>query len=353
MQNFHPNHIRLLVFDIDSLTVNFDQENWDNFRKFLRILDDRDFEIVLISESIEYSDWESYSKLSILKYNTMEALQKNNSLTGNDVFWFTELPELQTKLSENTHNFGGSSAISTRKGGMQYQYLHDMLHIFHPSKITAADLTAKLFKIKQKSPQVPLLIGIGGPDDCGHDFFVSELIEALEDQGMLVSGLDLSQVLGTEFQNSNMSGNKSKLTLWRSEEIQDWIVEVVMRPYSKGQQVYFEKIPEIIHKFEITTTPFFLDPEMILVVWGTTVFLPEMENLIDVRVLLDLSEKTAAARMFSLDERENFDQSFVETYLKKEGKYYSDYLDQFKVYDRIDFLIDFNNFNAFRMKKPS
>ena len=92
---------------------------------------------------------------------------------------------------------------------------------------------------------------------------------------------------------------------------------------------------------------------MILVVWGTTVFLPEMENLIDVRVLLELSKKTAAARMFSLDERENFDQSFVETYLKKEGKYYSDYLDQFKVYDQIDFLIDFNNFNAFRMKNTS
>ena len=57
MQYFHPNHIRLLVFDLDSLTINFDQENWDNFRQFLRVLADRDFEIVLISESIEYSDW--------------------------------------------------------------------------------------------------------------------------------------------------------------------------------------------------------------------------------------------------------------------------------------------------------
>ena len=66
MQDFHPNHIRLLVFDIDSLTVNFDQGNWDNFRQFLNVLDDRDFEIVLISESIEKSDWKSYSKLSIL-----------------------------------------------------------------------------------------------------------------------------------------------------------------------------------------------------------------------------------------------------------------------------------------------
>ena len=89
---------------------------------------------------------------------------------------------------------------------------------------------------------------------------------------------------------------------------------------------------------------------MILFVWGTTVFLPEMENIIDLRVLLELSEKTAAARMFSLDERENFDQSFVDTYLKKEGKHYADYLDHFKVHDQIDYRINFDNFNAFRMK---
>ena len=280
----------------------------------------------------------------------MEALQKDNTLTGNDVFWFTEEPELQTKLSETTRNFAGSTGSTLQNGGMQYQYLQDILQIFHPSKITAADLSSKLVKLKHESPQVPLIVGIGGPDECGHVFFVSELTEALEDQELLVSGLDLSQVLGTEFQKQKISGKKSKLSLWRSEEIQNWIVEEVMRPYSNGQQVYFEKIPEIINDYEITTTPFFLAPEMILLVWGTTVFLPEMENMIDLRVLLELSDKTAAARMFSLDERENFDQSFVETYLKKEGKYYADYLDNFKVHDQIDYCIDFNNFNAFRMK---
>ncbi len=350
MLDFHPNNIRLLVFDIDSLTVGFDQESWDNFRKLLHVLDDRDFEIVLISESIEYSDWKSYSKLSVLEFNTIEALQKNNSLTENDVFWFTELPELQSKLSETTRNFAGSNKNTNHNGGMQFQYLQDILHIFHPSKITAADLSAEISKLKHESPQLPLIVGVGGPDECGHIFFVSEMTEALEDQEILVSGLDLSQVLGSEFQKQNISSNKSTSTLWRSKEIQKWIVEDVLLPYSKGKKVYFDKLPEMIHNFEITTAPFFLAPEMILFVWGTTVFIPEMKNLIDLRVLLELSEKTAAARMFSLDERENFDQSFVETYLKKEGKYYADYLDNFKVHDQIDYCIDFNNFNAFRMK---
>ncbi len=338
MQEFHPNQIRLLVFDLDSLTINFDQDKWENFRQFLRVLDDRDFEIALVSESIEASEWNSYNKLSILQHSTIDALKNNTTLTDRDVFWFTEQPELQKTLAGNTRNFAGSTGSTTHNGGMQYQYLHDMLQIFHPSKITAADLST---------------IGIGGPDECGHVFFVSELIEALEDQELLVTGLDLSQVLGTEFQKQKISRNKSNTTLWRSEEIRNWVVEDVMRPYSQGQQVYFEKLPVMIHKHEISTMPFFLAPEMILLVWGTTVFLPEFDNLIDLRVLLELSEKTAAARMFALDDRENFDQSFIDTYLKKEGRYYADYLDHYNVQNQIDFRINFDNFNAFRMKESS
>ena len=81
---------------------------------------------------------------------------------------YPKLPELWRKHSSKAQNCG-----------MQYQYLQDMLQIFHPSKITAADLSAKLIKLKHESPQVPLIVGIGGPDECGHVFFVSELTEAL------------------------------------------------------------------------------------------------------------------------------------------------------------------------------
>ena len=353
MQNFHPNYIRLLVFDLESLTVNFDQDAWDNFRQFLRVIDDRDFETLLISESVEASEWDSYAKLSVLQSTTENALQNNPSLSAADVFWFSEQPELQKKISQLTTNFAGSNGHTTQNGGLQYQHLYDMLQIFHPSKITAADLSATLVKLKQDSPQVPLMLGIGGPEECGHSFFVGELIDALEDQELLASSLDLSQVLGTEFQKQTTSIDKPASTLWRSEEIRDWVIEEVLRPFSQGQQVYFENSPVIIQDYELSTFPYFLVPEMILLVWGTTVFLPEFENLIDLRILLELSPKTAAARMFALDERENFDQSFVDTYLQKEGKFYADYLAQYKVQKQIDYRINFENLNAFRMKENS
>jgi hypothetical protein len=351
MKEFHPSHIRLLVFDLDSLTVKFDQEAWDKFRQFLGVFADRDFETVLIAESIQASEWNSYANLSVIQSTGTEAFKNNSSLSGENVFWFSEHPDLQIKLATSTKNFAGSIGQTAKNGGLQYQHLYDMLQIFHPSKITAEDLSATLFNLKQNSEQVPLMLGIGGPDECGHSFFVGELIDSLEDQGLLVSSLDLSQVLGTEFQQHDNSGTLSASSFWRSEKIRNWVIEDVLRPYSLGQQVYFENPPENIKDYEICTFPFFLAPELILLVWGTTLFLPEFEKLIDLRFLLELSVKTAAARLFGLDDRENFDQSFIETYQQKEGKYYADYLTQYDVQNKIDYRINFENFNAFRRKE--
>ncbi|MBC8258928.1 MAG: hypothetical protein H8E38_07925 [SAR324 cluster bacterium] len=351
MQEFHPSNIRRLVFDLDSLSAKFNQDGWENFRQFLLILDDRDFEIVLISESISASDWSTINKLSVLESSAEIALKNNASLTGNDVFWLTEQPVIQTKLANCSQNYAGSNTGTAQTIGLQYLHLHDMLQIFHPSKITAADFAATLAKLKQKSPQVPLMLGIGGPDECGHDFFVGELIDALEDHEQLVSGLDLTQLLGTEFYKQTLSKDKTVSSYWNSEEIQNWVFTNILTPYTQGQQVYLEKPPAFIQDYEISSFPFFLAPEMILLVWGTTVFLPEFENIMDVRVLLELSPKTAAARIFALDDRVNFDQTFVDTYQEKEGKIYADYLKQFNVINQVDYRIDFENFNAFRMKE--
>ena len=67
MKEFHPSRIRRLVFELDSLTVNFDQNAWENFRQYLCVLDDRDFSIVLIANSIQASEWSSFAKLSVIK----------------------------------------------------------------------------------------------------------------------------------------------------------------------------------------------------------------------------------------------------------------------------------------------
>lgn len=348
MKNFHPNKIRRLVFDLDSISVDFDQSSWENFRKFISILEDRDYENVIISKSIDDANWKNFSRLSILKSSCEEVFHSNVSLSNPDVFWITEQSSLQKKLSNSTRNFAGSNSLTLKNGGLQYQNLYDLLEIFHPSRVTATDLSQKLLKLKIDSEKIPLLVGIGGPEECGHSFFVGELVDNLEDQEVLVSSIDLSQVLGIEYLMSDKTKTNIHAPLWISKEVRDWLIGEIIIPYREGKKVYIEDPPFFLKESELTIFPFFLAPEMILLIWGTTIFLPEFENLFDIKILLELSEKTAAARIFGLDDRQNFDQKFIDTYSKKEGRHYSNYLIENNVIEKIDYRIDFNNFYAFR-----
>ena len=78
---------------------------------------------------------------------------------------------------------------------------------------------------------MPLTIGIGGPEGCGHPFFVGELVEVLESRNLLVAGLDLTELLGVEF-----SRQEDHLKYWRSEWIYDWTIKHVLNPFSRGEQ---------------------------------------------------------------------------------------------------------------------
>ena len=148
MKNFHPNKIRRLVFDLDSITVDFDQSAWENFRKFISILEDRDYDSVIISKSIDVANWKKFSRLSILQSSCADVYHNNSSLSNPDVFWITEHSYLQKKLPNSTRNFAGSNSLTLKNGGLQYQNLFDLLQIFHPSRITATDLSQNLLKLK-------------------------------------------------------------------------------------------------------------------------------------------------------------------------------------------------------------
>jgi len=351
MTNFHPSKIQRLVFDLDSISVDFDKEAWENFRNFISILEERDFETVLISKSIDVNDWKTFTRLSVLQSSCEEAYKKNSSLLEPDVFWVSENLSLQKKLSNSTRNFAGSNSLTLKNGGFKYQSIYDILQIFHPSKVTARDLSKDLVKLKVNSEKVPLVVGIGGPEECGHSFFIGELVETLEDREMLVSNIDLSLVLGSEFFKNDTSSKSAGNSFWHANEIREWLIGDILKPYSMGEKVFIENPPSFIKEFELTNFPFFLTPEMILLIWGTTIFLPELERFFDLKILLELSDKTATARMFGLDERQNFDEAFLETYLENDGKYYSEYLKQNNVITKMDYRIDFNNFYAFRFKE--
>ena len=137
MSKFHPNTIRRLVFDLNSLASEFIGEGWQNFQSFIKIIDERSFNTVLIGENVNIQDWQNYSNVSVLTGTTLAMLKQNRALSEPEGFWITEDIEIQSILSKSKQPFAGRHRSTQRQIGMQYQNLYDLLEIFHPSRNTA------------------------------------------------------------------------------------------------------------------------------------------------------------------------------------------------------------------------
>ena len=344
--DFHPARVQTLVFDLDSLTGEFSQEQWENFREFLRVLQERDFHLVLLGEEISPNDWQQFSEISIVSGSPESSGRRNPQLGQADHFWVTDRSNLHAWLQDQSAHFASRQPVLV-PNGFYCPRIEDLLQIFHPSRNTTLEIAEQLLKSKQEAPSKPLLVGIGGPDDCGHAYFVGELLEALEEQGVLVGGFDLLELLSPEYKNS------AAADYWRNPRERDWILDTLLRPYTAGETVTVIDEPDFLHGCETSSYPLFWAPEMVVLLWGTTIFVPGVQELLDVKIILDLTPKAAAARLFELDERSDFNPDFVETYLKGEGRLYGEYLEASQIQQQADFLVQFDNFHAFKLKSGS
>ena len=345
MQAFHPNHVHTLVFDLLSLTRDFRKEDWDGLREILTVLEQRGFRLYAVETDAPEGRWSDSPKVAYLIGTPQALMQANPALAAEGVFWVTDHPETQSQLAEANCWFAGGNPEIEEAGGLHFQHFPDLLEILHPSRASARDFAHLLLDVKRRSPQLPLTVGFGGPDECGHVYVIAEVVEALEKLGQLVSGLDLTELLGVEFE-----GQADETRFWKNPRMRSWVLEEVLRPYSSGKPVVIESEPGFLEALEVTAFPFFAPPEGIMLVWGGPLFLPDFEQLIDLRVHLDLTPRTATARLFEIDEHEEFDKSFIESYQQREGRLYQKYLKEFDVENQLDYRIDFENLNAFRLK---
>ena len=238
-QKFNPNTISRLVFDLNSLHSLSSEEGWSNFQAMVKIFDDRSYNTVLISQTVRVQDWQSHENVQVLHGTSLEMLEKNTTLDEPQVFWITDDSDIQSELHRRHRPFGGGTEETLKHQGMQFQNLQDLLEVFHPSRNTSQEIAETVEKLKEDSPRMPLTIGIGGPEGCGHPFFVGELVEVLESRNLLVAGLDLTELLGVEF-----SRQEDHLKYWRSEWIYDWTIKHVLNPFSRGEQVLIEDTPD-------------------------------------------------------------------------------------------------------------
>lgn len=336
--------VKHLVFDLNSFEDLNVPEALDSLKQILKIFGERDFQLTLLWENQDPpAEWLHRKKLTLIqvKKNDLAPLLKNTVLFAPDCFWISDSPKIQQHLAQQKLWFACGHPLGEAVPGIYYDSFSDLLELFNPSRHTAILLCEKILSLKNQAPNQPLIIGIGGPEECGHTYFVDELVDELEKHPYLVEGIDLTELVSGEFYQQEY---------WRSAEIQQWMVQELFLPFAKGKRICIEAPPPVMQPYETNVYPFFLAPEMILLVWGNTLFLEPLQSLIHWGILLELSPRVATARLFGIDEREDFDPDFIRKYEENDGRLYEDYLKKHQVRKKIDQRVDFNNFRAFRLQ---
>ena len=335
--------VKHLVFDLNSLAGLKSQETMELVKQILQIFWERDFQLTLLWNQHPPPEWQNRKQITVIQgeKDNLSLLWKNPVLFSPDCFWITDNPKIQQHLAQQKLWFAHRSPLRKGVSGIYFKAFPELLELFNPSRHTALLLSEKILTLKNQAPQQPLIIGIGGPEECGHTYFVEELVDELEKHPYLVEGIDLTELVSAEFYQQDY---------WRSAEIQHWMLQELLVPFSQGKRICLEAPPPLMEPYETNVYPFFLAPEMILLVWGNTLFLESLQTIIHWGILLELSPKVATARLFGMDERENFDPAFIEKYEENDGRLYADYLKKHKVRERVEQRVDFNNFRAFRLQ---
>lgn len=343
------NEIKRILIDTEHLPFEPKPltEEWSVFEQLVRILADRDFFVIVSTlDSTHYLAWKSHPNITVLEQKLdVTTLELNPSLLSNTILWVTENRAFQKILREKKQWIAVQRASTSHPEFLSYDHLADLLQFLDPSALTASLLSQQILEAKAANPSRPLVVGIGGPEDCGPDFFVQRLVESLEVEGeWLVQGLD-----GTSFFQI-LSAEDEQRHYWRSPEVKDWTLQSILEPFGKGERILIETPPSFLGEEGSEGFPLFLSPEMILVVWGTTLFTKELQPWIQWPILLELTPKAAAARLYGIDDRENFDPALIEKYQEHDGKFYKKYLEKHRVDPYVKSRVHYDNFHAFRLK---
>jgi hypothetical protein len=135
--------------------------------------------------------------------------------------------------------------------------------------------------------------------------------------------------------------------LWIDDAARNWVLSSILQPLSAGRRIYVESMPEHLPPEFAGHFPLFVTEDSVLLVLGEMLFAPPVVDLLDLRVLLDVSPAETTRRLYEIPRHEAFDAKFEAQYLAHEGRLYNEYLQRFDVLRRIDCHIDANHPGAF------
>jgi hypothetical protein len=303
----------------------------DKISEFVLFLLAKDYQIFLFSSNQkEKLDKETFQhpRLTFLRQRlppAEPAPPEHPQLESPHNYWVTDDPKLQAWLVDKGLDFAYLSAGSSFAGpGLKIGSLADLAGMFDTTARLRSSLAQAVVAAHQPKGKRPFLLGVGGPHMSGYQQFAVDLKRELENMGCpLVELLDLSPLLSG---GGGDEGDDDGALPWRDPAVGAWLMETVLGPLKAGQRVFVETLPPEIPESFQAHLPLFLSEESIIVILAERLFSREILSLLDYSILLEVSPRETARRLYEIPEAEEFDEKFEAQYLGKEGRVYKNYL---------------------------
>ena len=281
---------------------------------------------------------------------SQDLLSREPALIASDTLWVTDDGALK-EWARNTglaHVFPGEKSASFAPG-LPVGSLQELAALLDPTAATLREAAHLIAQAREKRPKGALLVGVGGPPGSDFQRFAVALQRELE-AGLapLVQLIDLASLMVTTGDMTQTSSDAP----WRDPRTRDWFMEAVISRLLAEERVYFERLPlQAPRDFE-PHIPLFIAEETIVLLLGEMPFVPPLRDKLDALVLLEVSPRESARRLFELPEGETVDPKFTAQYLAAEGKHYKTYLETHHVREAATVRIDANRPHAFFLSPP-
>jgi len=128
------------------------------------------------------------------------------------------------------------------------------------------------------------------------------------------------------------------------EMVKNWITRA-----RAGEAVLVEELPAGFPAEFDANLPLYLGAESIVIVIGGMLFRSGLPDLLDVTVLLEVSDQETTRRIYEIDETE-FDEAFTEQYVSHDGRAYAEYLTRNQVRELATARVNADRPGVFRIR---
>lgn len=266
------------------------------------------------------------------------ALEAHPALLAPTTLWISDDPTLQLWIMERglPYVFPGKGAASFAPA-LALKRFSELAALLDPTQRTLREVARVVAAQRAASPGRALLVGIGGPPLGGMADFALRLKRELEDQDVDVANLlDLSAFLAA----SDDLPAPNPTAPWKDAQTEQWLLDQVVIPLAQGRRVYVERRPEAVPKDFDPHFPLFLPEDSVLLLFGELLFVVPLRERLHLSILLEVSPRETARRLYEIPPGEVFDQRFPDQYRKGQGAIYQAYLDANGVAARVDLRIN-------------